>query len=286
MSMGPPPAAVQRVPIRATATAAYRTVFGQLDQLIRAALLPFLLNTVLVAPTLMATGNPLVFVVMVLLTLVPYTLCGVTWHRLALLGKPSAPAPVFPGWQRRHWRFYGYALVIMGLNVVLQFGLEIALGGPPIDESGEVIAEQVMRFLLVMSCGFAVFAYLALRLSFVFPAVAVDENYGLKHAWSHTAGQGFRLMAIMVITLFPVLLVGMTVIVMAVGALAPSGGSAGPGGHALAYMLMSALLYVLVALSLAVISTAFRICTGWVAAAPGTPVALVEDEDGPSDREH
>ena len=54
MSMGPPPAAVRRVPIRETSTAAYRTVFGQLDQLVRAALLPFLLNTVLTVPTLMA----------------------------------------------------------------------------------------------------------------------------------------------------------------------------------------------------------------------------------------
>ena len=93
MSMGPPPAALQRVPIRETARAAYRTVFGQLDQLARAALLPFLLNTVLAAPTLLAAGNPILFVVMLLLTLVPYTLFGVTWHRLTLLGQPSAPAP-------------------------------------------------------------------------------------------------------------------------------------------------------------------------------------------------
>ncbi len=278
--MGPPPAAVQRVPIGKTAAAAYRTVFGQLNQLVRAALLPFLLNTVLVAPTLMAAGNPLLFVVMVLLTLVPYTLFGVTWHRLALLGKPSAPAPVFPGWQRRHWRFYGYALVIMGINAVLQIGLEIAVGGPPIDESGMVVTEEAMRFVLIMAGGLAVFAYLALRLSFVFPAVAVDESYGLRHAWTHTRGQGLRLILIMAITLLPMLFVGMTVIAIMVGALAPIGDAAGPGGHAFAYLLMSALSYVLLALSLAVISTAFRICTGWIATASGPPVALGEGEDG------
>ena len=285
MSMGPPPAAVQRVPIRETSTAAYRTVFGQLDQLVRAALLPFLLNTVLTVPTLMAAGNPVLFVVMVLLTLVPYTLFGVTWHRLALLGKPSAPAPVFPGWQRRHWRFYGYALLITGINAILQIGLEIAAGGPPIDESGAVVAEAAPRFLLIMACGFAVFAYIALRLSFVFPAVAVDESYGLKHAWAHTRGQGLRLLLIIVITLFPVMFIGMTLIAVVVGLFAPSGEAAGTGGYALTYLLMSALLYVLLALSLAVVSTAFRICTGWVAAASGPPVALVEEEDGSSNDE-
>lgn len=282
MSMGPPPTAVQRVPIRETAAAAYRTVFGQLGQLVRAALLPFALNTVLVAPTLMAAGNLLLSMIVILMTLVPYTLFGVTWHRLALLGKPSASAPIFPGWKRRHWRFYGYALIITAINVIVLRGIEIAIGGPPIDDSGNVNPEAAMTFLLSMTGGVLVFAYIALRLSFVFPAVAVDEPYGLRHAWNHTRGQGLRLLLIVAITLLPVLFAGATVIVIILGAL--GGESPGPGG-ALTYVLMSALAYLTLALSLAVISTAFRICTGWIPSGSGLPAALDEADDDPADRE-
>ncbi len=133
--------------------------------------------------------------------------------------------------------------------------------------------------------GFAIVAYIMIRLSFVFPAVSVDETYRLRQAWIHTKGQGLRLLGATVIAAAPIaaLVWGSGEIL---GALLFAGPEPGHDGlPAVAQMeafvkanlsallliqtLSAAINYVLMALMVSVISIAFRICTGWVPAGGG-----------------
>lgn len=264
--MGPPPSAVQPVPIGETIRIAYASVFGQISLVAKAAFLPFLISAVLVVPSLAARDNLVMVIVVTLLRLVPYTLFGVTWHRLILLGTRLAPPVAFPGWRRRHWRFYGFALVITALTTALVAITSVTsvglTGGGASPESAEVSLGALMAILAAL----LVAIYFMLRFSFVFPAVAVDEAYGLGDAWRHTKGQGLRLLLVMFLALSPVLLLGWMLIAILV---APFTGTADAGslalsGGVIAYALGTALGYLSLALSLSIISSAFRICTGWI----------------------
>ena len=88
----PPSAALRKLRVTETAKEAYARVFGNLHLLVRAALVPFALSLALIVlsftvPLVSALGY-----LIGILDLLPYTLFGVTWHRLTLLG-PVAGAP-------------------------------------------------------------------------------------------------------------------------------------------------------------------------------------------------
>nr|WP_316629496.1 hypothetical protein [uncultured Brevundimonas sp.] len=264
------------MPIGETIRIAYASVFGQIGLVAKTAFLPFLISAVLVVPSFAARDSFALVVIVSLLRLVPYTLFGVTWHRLILLGAQIAPPVVFPGWQRRHWRFYGFALAITAVTtllvaVVAQTSVGLAGGADP--ESAGIPPGVLLTILIALLAAL----YFMLRLSFVFPAVAVEEPYGLADAWRHTKGQGLRLMLLMFLTLSPVMLFGWMLIALLIAPFTgpPGTGSVGASGGLLAYTLGTALGYLSLALSLSVISSAFRICTGWI---PGAPPSV----SGPS----
>lgn len=283
--MGPPPSAVQLVPIGATIRTAYASVFGQIGLVAKTAFLPFLISAVLVVPSLTARDSLAMVVIVSLLRLVPYTLFGVTWHRLILLGAHIAPPVVFPGWRRRHWRFYGFALAITALTTALVAIISLAslaiTGGGAGPGSAPESAEVTLGALMAILSALLVAIYFMLRFSFVFPAVAVEEPYGLGDAWRHTRGQGLRLMLVMFLALSPVVLLGWMLIALLVAPFTgpPGSGSVAASGGVIAYTLGTALGYLSLALSLTVISSAFRICTGWIPAPP--PLATRAGEQGP-----
>ena len=128
---------------------------------------------------------------MMLLSLVPYALFGVTWYRLNLLG-PQAGAPkLAPTWSRQHTQFFSYVLGFTLLNLaVAPFYLSAAVP----DSAGQV-SGQAALIALAMMVGVG---YLTARLSFVFPAISVGETYSLKQSWRHTASQGWRLLGAMI----------------------------------------------------------------------------------------
>ncbi len=277
----PPQEALRKLPVVATAKEAYARVFGNPHLLVRAALMPFCLSLALI---LLGFTVPLVSALSVgiaLLGLVPYTIFGVAWHRLTLLGPVAGAPPRLPIWAARHWRFLGYLIATMLIGsaaTAVVFSLGLMAIRP---ESGSLPAVAD----LMPIAGFAIVAYIMIRLSFVFPAVSVDETYRLRHAWIHTKGQGLRLLGATVIAAAPI-----AVLVWGGGEILGALLFAGPEpGHdglpAIAQMeafvktnlgallliqtLTAAINYVLMALMVSVISIAFRICTGWVPAGGG-----------------
>jgi hypothetical protein len=135
---------------------------------------------------------------------------------------------------------------------------------------------------LVPVAGFAILAYVMARLSFVFPAVSVDEDYRLRHAWTHTKGQGLRLIGAMVLAAVPMVVLVWVVssilgaLLFAEPAAAPDQSDLPPGELMAAFVdanrgallltqaITAAINYVLMALMVSAISIAFRTCTGWV----------------------
>ncbi len=291
----PPQAPVAQLPIWATVKATYRSVLAEnLGRLPKAAFAPFLLSLALILVfALLFPGQfepatvgeephaGLADLVRALLGLVPYVIFAVTWHRLVLLG--DAPSWL-PSWRRRHWRFLGYSLVLFGLAYLLLLALGLAgtvalwaLGSGPSGEEASV-PMAVLSAAAALLLGLVV-AWTVLRLSFVFPAAAVDEGYGLGDSWRQTRGQGLRLVAILVLIVLPVyaaliLLTGL--IGLAIGLIARVSDGAASEAVGLAIFLVSAsvgivLGYIALALGVTFISTAFRTCSGWVPAVATAP---------------
>ncbi|MCH9000473.1 MAG: hypothetical protein IID48_19730 [Proteobacteria bacterium] len=284
MSHTPPPLALRKLPVGATFAEAYSLVFGRLGLLVKAAVFPYLISAVLVVFSLTAPSNWALAMLVMILSFVPYTIFSVSWHRLTLLG-PSAGAPsLTPAWERRHWRFLGYiwAVTLIGYGLSIAIMLSGVLLAVPLGESAVLIVA-----LVVVVGGSIAFLYMMMRLSFVFPAVAVDEAYRLAHAWTHTRGQGFRLIGLMILTVVPMIVVswalGGILGFPLIGDLAmPTGTEGAPPEAAMQdfvagnmapfivfQLIMAAVNYLLTALMVSAISIAFRSCTGWVPAAGG-----------------
>ncbi len=297
-SSSPPASAIQRVPVGQTMRAAYAAVFSSLRLLLQAAALPFVLSLVVLALAFMAGENVFLSFVLMVVGFVPYTLFGVAWHRLTLLG-PTQGAPVtFPSWKPRHWRFLGYVMAVTGLFylLVLPF-MALGLGDP----GAEGAATVGTKILLLASAGLAAavaLPYVLLRFSFVFPAVAVDEEYTLANSWAHTRGQGFRLLATLFVTALPMLaaiwavssLLGVLLLPEIASSAQDSGMSPRDALHqalrdnavafGLAQLVLAALNYILAALMVSAVSISFRFCTGWVPATGAGPPVTPHSQGG------
>lgn len=283
----PPPGAIRALPIWPTVAEAYGRVFLHLGLVARAGALPFALSILLTGLGLSAMHSPLAGILIALASLVPYTLFGVSWHRVTLLGAPAAPPPLLPGWKQRHWRFLGYLAAVILIVYALILVLSLA-GGALLSLGTAAGGPGATTRIALLAAGGAIVFYVLLRLSFVFPAVAVDETYGLRHSWTHTRGQGLRLFAAMLLTVVPLVLLAWAKTAIVDGALL--GGLESESGEAMptpeeisawvrdnapglmvSQLINAALGYIGMALTLSVASIAFRICTGWVPSAPPGP---------------
>ncbi|MDJ0946967.1 MAG: hypothetical protein QNJ30_26245 [Kiloniellales bacterium] len=212
----------QKLPVFKVVGEAYGSFFRHLLYLPQAALLPILLGAplywaywqivkpmILGAPGSFSRGLLLVLIYLVLIF--TFIIFCVAWYRLELLGPDRGRPPLFPLPRRRHWRFLGYTLLIFLIYfaIALVFGvLPMAALAPEIGPEGAALdpaaAASVSLLLsiwwLVLFC---VILFIMLRLSFVFPAVSVDEAYSLSDSWRHTKGQALRFFAALFLVSIP-----------------------------------------------------------------------------------
>ncbi len=288
----PPPEALRKLPVIETVKEAYARVFGNLRLLVRASIMPFFLSMVLIVLGFTVPIASTFGVLFAMLGLVPYTIFGVAWHRLTLLGPVAGAPPLVPGWMQRHWRFLGYLLAVMLISygaIAMVFSLALAVFQPDL---GAIPA----GLGLMIAAGAGILAFIMARLSFVFPAVSVDESYRLRHAWTHTKGQGARLIGATVLAAIPivVLIWAVSAILGALIFAEPAAGQGGlsPEAQAQAFLqanlgalvltqaITAAINYVLMALMVSVISIAFRTCTGWVPSGRGAAGRAMTLDDG------
>lgn len=291
----PPPSAVRAVPVGATMGEAYRAVFSSLPLLLRAAALPFALSLVVLALAFMAGDSAVLSFVLTVVGFVPYTLFGVAWHRLTLLGQAQGAPALFPSWRPRHWRFLGYVIGVTALVTLAAIPASVLLTWAQRNSDVSGLTAVLLSGIPMLSM--LALLYVLLRCSFVFPAAAVDERYTLANSWAHTRRQALRLLAILIVTALPMLAPIWAVSALFGSLLLPEMGPPGgpaevtpeaalrqaisdnAAGFVLAQLVLVALNYVLMALMVSAISIAFRTATGWVPAARATP-AVRGDENG------
>lgn len=274
----PPTAAIRKLPVSATAFEAYGRVFGNLQILARAAAFPFCLSFFLVGLAVLGRAQPVMAGLVAILGLAPYTIFGVTWHRVTLLGPQAGHPLLVAPWERRHWRFLGYLIAV----TLISYGVAVTIMSLALTFAPQGPEDQAVFALAALAVIVIIMAYLAVRLCFVFPAVSVDEEYRLGHSWRHTKGQGLRLLAALMLSALPFVLLiwvasyALDVLLFPAEPEAMSGAQLpGPpatvsaSAFALSQLIIVALNYVLMALMLSAISISFRSCTGWVPAQGG-----------------
>jgi len=247
--------AAQPLPIGESVRNAYARLGELLGQLPRAAAGPYVLSLLLSLPAALFPPGPSSELAFALLSLLPYTLFAVAWHRLVILGPAIAPPRLVPAWRSRHWRFLGYSLLLVGLAAPGALAA-VLLAGLLMPAQG-----VASLLLVVLSVGLA---YLFARLSLVLPATALDEPYRLRHAWEHSRGQGLRLLAILLLALLPLMFVTLLVGSLLGGLVAPAEAGSPSAAQFILFQLVAAVIgYTATAISLTVISQAFRSLAGW-----------------------
>jgi hypothetical protein len=273
-----PPAAIKVLPVRETILETYRTVLGQPIVLLKAIVFPYLLSVAIGLGWFVIPywEHWSLFVLSYCIDLTPYTFFGVAWHRLTLLGPDDGQPPLLPAPKRRHVLFFIFALVVTSIYVLPIWAILPPEEGRTISsrETGEVIVWiSGVSFLLLITVGtYVLFPYLMVRLSFVFPAISVDENYRLRHSWRHTRKQGFRLLFLVIAAGLPgvLLIYGLGYSLDALFDFIPKSEELAwysPGYIVYAilfFLVVPVLQFVPIALVVSAVSSAFRICTGWV----------------------
>lgn len=188
----------------------------------------------------------------------------IAWYRLVLLGpEHAAPRYLYPI-ESRHWRVFacscGIGILITLVSAVLVLPVFVLMS---------FASQFALMHILLLPVLFFLWFILPLRFSFVFPALAVDERYGLAESWRHTKKRTLILLGGCILCILPASILGgllggetATSIFVTVG----DGGSLLPP---IASEIVSYLAGVFNTLVLAgFIAMVFRVSTGWVAEAP------------------
>lgn len=255
----PPRQAVAPLPVSATIVDLYTTLFRHFGQLMLRLLLPTALSALVLLLVTIEMQPFAGYVVWYLFLAVPTTMLGVPLLRIVLLGRQTTHSTLA---SPRNLRFLKYSFLLSLITLPLVFLESWLIGGeaglaadgssaerPP--GSGSGIPSDVVYWAAYLPL-----FYVQLRLSFVLPAIAVDERYGLADSWRHTEGQSVRLFLIAVIAILGPWLAWYY---------SPTWFD-DPGWQLIAFcfyhfsiMLHQGAFFVLLAL-------AFRTCTGWVPA--------------------
>ena len=117
------------------------------------------------------------------------------WFRLALLAEPARQQDLNYRVGRREWRFAGWAMLIGGVGIVLNLGIEYAfarfhMSGPYLlfeQLRGPAVVHNVLLGLWTWTPHAVVYALL-LRFAFVFPASAIGGHVRLDESWRAMQG--------------------------------------------------------------------------------------------------
>lgn len=286
----PPSGAVADLPVAATVVGAFASVAGQLALVGQAAKGAIALLAAAIALSLILPAGGAGNLFLILVGFAATAHFGLNWCRVMLLGPAGLPARGL-GWRQPHWRFFGYGLLLF---------LVLMLSTLPMTVIGSVVAGALglagtpgaaaLRIMIVLLLVFIGMLYVVARFGFIFPAIAVEENYSLRLAWQHTAGQGGRLVGALFAAGFPIavaqmlltfvlsdVLLGVSPSEMLPTLPEPGAGMPAPADHQEPPSIIAGLVFHLLAavtnfLSFAVLfsllSLAFRTCTGWVPEAP------------------
>ncbi|MEM7078073.1 MAG: hypothetical protein AAF513_05525 [Pseudomonadota bacterium] len=160
-------------------------------RLSQALLPPFALSMLVVA---LPTGSGFMGALAMFMTLLIHTMYAVATHRIVLLGGDAVPTWGVTSWSNRESRFT-LAFVGLFLGVVACVAFLVGL-------LGQYAVVGALPMVFVFSSW-----------SLIFPAIAVDEPTTLGGAWE--LADGFRLLMVMTVSIFPILLVVPSLLLLA-----------------------------------------------------------------------
>ena len=189
------------------------------------------------------------------------------WYRVHLLGPERARPQYFYPIERRHILALGYSWLI-GVLVVL---LTAAVALLSFAFLGFEVRFAVPHLLLI-PIAFYIYVVLPLRFSYLFPAISVDERYGLQDSWRHTKKQTLKLIGGSILCVLPASTVAGLFgadtsfgISISIGFDAPAPAAFSPFvGEVISYLVGTFNSLVLASF----IALAFRSSTGWVSEDP------------------
>lgn len=314
----PPEQAVDNLPVWQSVRFAYASLFDNLRHLPAAMAVPLLLSMGLglffLERSLEAMQNPeagdqFLSLVVGLAAYIPFIIFGIAWYRLLLLGPEKAAPALLPPWRVRHWKVLGYTIALMLMFIaamailvavcLVLIAAVVGLDSGAVGAGNTMSGPMALGMVLTILGGMLIILWVALRFSFIFPALSVDEDYGLAHAWRHSKGQGFRLLGASILTTLPVVAIGILLNKL----LQISTGASDlmvPGEpqdleeflqsdslqqYFLSMTIAGNLLnYFWLALMVGLIAYAFRTCSGWVAELPGSGPSSGPPTGGTIDR--
>ncbi len=198
------------------------------------------------------------------------TVFAVAWLRFVLFGRRDSAAPFQFRLGRREGKFILYILILIVPFVVVQFvGLGVIMALALTTENPSALIGASIFILLFSLAIFVAMIVVYVRCLFVFPAIAVDADMGLRAAWGKSRGVAWRLFGGVFFAFAPFALL-MALIMWSFQTL-----DAESAELTFTYILGSAqqvVGYLGAAVIYGVVALAFRRVTGWrPAAAEGDP---------------
>jgi hypothetical protein len=196
------------------------------------------------------------------------SLLYVAWHRFVLLGPVEGQPKFIYAPERRHLRFLGNTLLVVlivfaGVVILsVPMFLFLAVLGTLFQTSSGIVS--VVAGLLIM----VIYVGLLTRFSFVFPAISVDEKYGLRNAWKQSRGQEIRLIAGFFLSFLPSLVISLIINWRIFGQLLTGEEVQIVGASVWFSVAMYAIGVLNGLVVISFLSIAFKTCTGWVAEIP------------------
>ena len=126
---------------------------------------------------------------------------AVAWTRLILLPSSGATVSVVPRFGYRELTYLGISIALAALTGVVPTLTALVL------LTSDRIGVAFGPMLVLVAVSVVLATFVALRLSFALPAVAIDRFAGLVGAWRQTEGAALRIFAINFLVLVPILIV-------------------------------------------------------------------------------
>lgn len=209
------------------------------------------------------------------LGMVPTVILVVAWQRLVLLG-PRCAAPGYAlKWNNRHWKYFGYFCLYILVSTLPMFPALLIMFSLAFlhDYFGWYFLSEGMIFFISLLFALVglVFMFLGMvRLSLVFPAIAVDLRFGLLDAWQQAKDQTGRMFATYLVLGLPLLLVSWFFLWLLADALSypirvevTDSLTHGPFSFAIATAITQLLMVINMSMFATCVSFCFRSCTDW-----------------------
>jgi hypothetical protein len=194
---------------------------------------------------------------------------GIFWYRYVLLGAEGALKFGLGQFTGMFWRSAGYGLVLL-LVCLMALGIATAvvslIGGLVVALLGAVVQQPALLVVvivpLVLVAYAAPLAFMA-RLSLPFPAVALGEGLSFGESWARTRGSTWRLVGAFLTASLPVALVGhglafcLYYVLLDINIWNPVHAAAATEYWWLT-LLLSPVMYLPIALCLAIVAIAYR----------------------------